>query len=185
MQLPLLGKEDERLLIEATLEFANMKEIETAREVEEIFRRLPIQRKIWKSIPDSDVQAFKNDQEELKEWLDMIIEEGVVNKRVGELISKRIGTVRAETKTVYDQKTGSIDLNTELYFEGVQACYGYAIALLLDRKLMLRDKIKKCLHMKCKKYFFNANAGKGRPKEYCCTKHASADRQKRYRSKMG
>jgi hypothetical protein len=163
-------------LVLATLDFANA-EIESARQVEGFFRGLPLPRRWWPTMgraPDA-VEAFKRDQGELKRWLESIARTGSVTKADERLIAKRLRET-VKVQSVLDLDAGELVERRTYLFEGVQASYSFATALLLK----FAERLGRCRFPKCEQFFFETRT-RGAPSLYCSTRHANADRQRRFR----
>ena len=172
---------EQQMVIQATLDFGNLREIESTQQVEDLFRRLPLPKRWWRTLPKDEVQAFANDQREVCGWLKQIAETGSV--KTEKLIAKRVRTIEL-VNVGLGFADSRLELNYELSFSGVQACYTYAIALLLDYQAdNVGDRLSQCEYHKCNKFFLDTREGSGRRKtKYCRQRHANADRQRRWRN---
>lgn len=163
--------------INAVIEFANM-QIKTTRQVEEHFKALTLAKhsNTFKVIPKAEVKAFRHDQEELRRWLKSIASHGDVSPSDEECIQTRLKTIGVHGHFSLDQGH-RVQPELQFDFNGVQACYSFATALLLDQRY--RDKFGICDRKKCRKFYLGKRSGQ----KYCCEKCSNAERQKRYRTK--
>ncbi len=175
-QLPL--REQERAAIDAAVRFANM-EIETTEQVEGLFRELDLPRQRWRTLRPGEVEAFRNDQKELRGWLESIARSGGVVRKTEKTINERIGAIGVEGARL-EFVEGKLRMAYALDVSGVQASYAFAIALLLDETRNLGDRLGHC--PRCGQFFFDADAGPGRRRRFCSVACGNAYRQARFRS---
>jgi hypothetical protein len=163
-------------LVFAVLDFANT-ELEFPRQVEAIFRRLPLNRRAWRTMEGQPgaLDAFRRDQKEVVGWLDSIARRGGVGKADEQLIAKRLRET-VKVKCVIDLQGGQIVERRAYFIEGVQASYSLGVALLLG----VADRLGRCEFSRCNNFFFHTGRRPDRAR-YCSTKHAAADRQRRFR----
>ncbi|GEM_PF-2813607 len=164
---------DESDLVLATLEFASMPKIEYVDEIHNLFNKLKIAGPRFKTIPQTSVGAFSNDQRELKSWLLNLIS----GRRLD--IKVVLREVQKRLETVDNMRFFFNGNRLRLFFatSGVQACYSYAIALILDRNLS--DRLYRCAYKDCQsKEGGQSKFGivlKGRKQKYCDKEHYRAD----------
>ena len=166
MARPFAVNREELSLIESTLEFANLKSIKSTDQVENIFKRNEaLVGSVFKVIPATDRSAFENDQRELRAWLKGITEPPTANREViGRKIAERLKTV--DTEITFDDGK----LHQRFALSGVQACYSYAIAVVLDKRLGLTNKLAQCGWSECGRFRLDASP-RGRPRKYCNSDH--------------
>jgi hypothetical protein len=176
---------EEEAFLQATLEFANLKKIRSTRQVEDLFRRAPLVAPVFKVIPRRYLAAYYRDQAELRLWLDQIAEQGdFARSKIGPDVSRRLGTV--DVRLAYDPTRERVIAQWAL--TGVQACYAYATALLLDRSRGLTRRLGKCGWRQCQRYNLTL---RGKPRKHCNEDHRrradaqkAKERMRRYRQKM-
>lgn len=164
-----------QLAIQAALDFANMPQIESVDQVHALFAALPLPKARFKTIKPHEVQAFRDDQAELKRWLEQIAKRGGVTPKVREEIARRVQAIELTDVRMALTDTGEVQLSYLPHFSGVQACYGFATALLLDPNR--RDRLRRCALYDCEKFFL----GKDPRQRFCCPRHANTDRQRAFR----
>lgn len=154
--------DEEKALLRATLDFANLAEIKTVDQVHRLFKRFIVQK-----IQKSEVDAFKNDQTELRNWLDLLMkQEGRRNTQLLKKVDKLL------SNTAYAElgiENGVIGIK-KFKFPGVQSCYSYAVALLIDRNKALTPFLRRCVAPECGIYFL-AERKRGRTPNFCCEEH--------------
>ncbi|MBT3034562.1 MAG: hypothetical protein KME62_06040 [Candidatus Thiodiazotropha sp. (ex Ctena orbiculata)] len=159
-----LGTEEQVLLM-ATLKFANLAEIKSVDQVHKLFKSFIVQK-----IQKSEVDAFKNDQTELRNWLDLLMkQEGRRNTQLLKKVDKLL------SNTAYAElgiENGVIGIK-KFKFPGVQSCYAYAVALLIDRNKALTPFLRRCAAPECGIYFLAKKKRGGKP-NYCCEEHKDA-----------
>jgi hypothetical protein len=163
-------------LVFAAIDFANS-ELESPRQVETIFRRLPVERRHWLTIEGQPgaLGAFRRDQEELRRWLASIAKRGGVSAPDERMIAKRLRET-VKVQCALDLEAGHLVERRAYLIEGVQASYSLAVALLLGAA----DRLGACEFPKCGNFFFHTGARPDRAR-YCSSRHAAADRQRRFR----
>ena len=157
---------EELSLIASALEFANLKSIDSTNQVENIFKRnVPLIGSFFKVIPAKDRSAYEGDQRELRGWLKGIAEPPTTNReKVGREVAKRLKTV--DTKITFHGGRSRMSFA----LSGVQACYSYAVALILDEQRGLTSKLAQCGWSTCGQFRLDASP-KGRPRRYCDSEH--------------
>ena len=169
------GPEEEELL-RAAVEFANLAKIRSTRQVENLFMRTRLAARPFKVLPRKEFTAYYGDQAKLRFWLDQIAELGEAARPViGRDVSKWLGTV--EIRVAYDPTQGR--LGALMALNGVQACYSYATALLLDRGRGLTQRLGKCGW--CGRYNLTV---RGKPKMHCSEAHRRKADAKRAGERM-
>jgi len=165
---------EEQSLIESMLDFANMESINSTSEVEDLFRRnVSLVGDVFQVIPPTETGAFVRDQLELRRWLELITKSRAGRKTVGAEVAALLGTVA--TRATFQED----ELRVAFGLRGVQACYAYAVAVILDRRRKLANKLGRCGWSKCGKFQLNFSAI-GRPRKHCNAQHkwrAEAERR--------
>ena len=174
MTMPLTAIE--QVIIDAALEFANLRQIEKDR-VLGIF--MPVAEAtgspIFQEIPDIDIGAFVDDRAQLLQWLDTIGRRRHT-KADWENIWADLRMVLKDT--VHGDATwaltpeGTLTSTARPMLDGVQACTAFAAALLLDRNRRLHRGLQQCELPKCRKWFF-AWRPRAAPRKLCCPAHDS------------
>jgi len=167
----------EQAIIDAALEFANLRQIESVEQVEGIFAPVAkiTQSQIFQTIRDRDVGAFVDDRAQLLEWFDTI-----GYRRPPKADRENIwANLRMVLKdTVLGDATwaltpqGTLASTARPMLVGVQACTAFAAALLLDRNRRLHRGLQQCELPECRKWFF-AWRPAGAPRKLCCPAHDS------------
>ena len=157
----------DRTAIHAAIEFANTK-IESAEQVMGIFR--PLARNRWRTVTDGALRDLReHDQRELRQWLNEITSQGNVAPKARAAIAGRIKTIDVTDAEVAFEN-GLLLPKLELDLTGVQACYSYAVALLVSRNNdRLARRLGRCA--KCSKFFFDDRLGAGGPRRFCSPQH--------------
>lgn len=179
MDIPL--SEVEQKIINAVLEFANLRQVES---VDQVLRVLmpaveATKSPIIQTIPETDLGAFRDDLARLIEWLDTI-----GRRRPTKADRENIwGNLRIVLKdTVRGDATwtltpeGTLVSTARPMLDGVQACTAFAAALLLDCNRRLHRWLQQCELPECGKWFFDWRP-RGAPRKFCCTVHAAKSRQ--------
>ena len=177
----------DRELIQVTMDFANLDEIGSTDQIGLMFQ--PVVRaftgdklRVIRLLRSDEIHVFERNQVELKSWLDRIIDfkrRTAKQKRGLETeVANRLGNV--ETRGVVSFHEGRLQRQLQYRLSGVQACYGYATALLLDERNGLLNRIGKC--RECGMYFVDFPKGRARPRVlYCSTLHNNRHRSRRNR----
>ena len=182
--MPLALRNEERRVIEAALWFANLRHIKSTRQVEEMFAGLPQVPGKFKVIEAEKVAAYRSNQRELRDWLKVIaVSAGAKRTRVKEYVREQLGTVNTFL-TFEDDR-----MKSQYVLTGVQACYTFAVALLLDKTNKLTMRLKQCGAPDCGRFNLDFNPT-GRPRRFCNEAHrraadalTAADRIRRYRER--
>lgn len=156
---------EEKALIESALEFANLSAIASTKEVEDLFmKNVPLVGGVFGVIEPENRAAYERDQRELQGWLAKIAKSSSARKSVMLEVAKRLET--AYTRVTFED--GEIRL--QFAVPGVQACYSYAVAVILDKRRRLTSKLGQCGWSGCKKFRLDFSPA-GRPRKYCNAKH--------------
>jgi hypothetical protein len=183
--MPLALRNDEKRVIEAALEFANLRKIKSTRQVEAMFAALPQVPGKFKVIPAKHVTAYmENDQPQLRGWLTALcISAGTKREQVETEVREQLGTV----DSFLTFENGRIIQRYAL--TGVRACYTFAVALLLDESNKLTKRLRQCGAPGCGRFNLDFNPT-GRPRRFCNEDHrravdalTAADRVRRYRER--
>ncbi len=157
----------ENSLIQAVLKFANLRHIKHTKQVEDLFGNHPWVGPYFKVIPLEDVEAYRNDQQRLREWL-----EGIAHNRkkvVSEVAS--LLKTKVDTAIIFNEDKQQIEFVYAL--SGVEACCSFVAALLLDKKRGLTKRLGLCdlkiEGKECGRFRFTA---KGKPYKYCSASHS-------------
>lgn len=160
----------EKRLIETTLQFANIDEIHSTGEVEDLFRNLGFvgrpSKKGWvfNVLPKREVNVFRQSRRTLRDLLDKISSRDPA--RLQEAIRETSRVLDAAVKGVTLGRGGELRVVGAL--EGVQACWAYALALLLNPDKGLTHHLGKCGAPGCGRFNINFN---GRPRRHCNEEH--------------
>ena len=182
MALALLKEEQE--VIEAVRWFANLKRITSTAQVENRFARLSPVPGIFQVIEPHQVQAYRDDQEELRGWLSDIARSHGARIKLEPKLSMRLNnTVTVAIAFSHGRLIYQFGLT------GVQACCAFGVALLLDEKKGMTSRFKQCRYSKCRKFNLDFTP-KGRPRTFCndeCKKRfdneTAKERVRRFRRK--
>ena len=150
---------DERSLIQRVLDLANLREIRSAREVEDLFRGESLFRevRIWRTLAPSDTKDLKGMRENVRNWL-AIAMTGTTKQRIA-LLNKLVNELQrdcAETLLLagrlrfntWGNPILSVDKKGKLQFgavplaTGLQARVWYGLILLFARDLAAN--VRKC-----------------------------------------
>lgn len=156
---------EERRLLAVTFEFANLPRIDSVDQVHELFGEF-----IQQKIRPGDEQAFRNDQQKLRGWLDRLLEKGgrIDPKLVRAVQAQLARTARAQVGLVRG-RIGVLKYETQ----GVEACFAFAVGLLIDSGLGLTPFLRRCAAPGCGRYFL-AKKSRGRPGSWCTKAHQKA-----------
>lgn len=178
----------QKAVLNTTLEFANMSDIRTPDQIENLFYGLPLPKKEWKILKERGEDGARiyreNDQRKLRCWLDDISSRGSLHKADVELLSSVIErTVITHARLRFPPSTHDLSVEYQIEFGGVEACYSYAVGLILSSSLGLTDRLRRCRKRDCGKYFIDWG-GRGRPQLYCTPAHGAADKMRRSRDEQ-
>src|SRR5437868_6962282 len=87
--------EQEREVVEATLWFANLDNVETTSEVEDHFKRLKLVPGVFQILEADNTAAYLGDQGELCDWLSDIARSDTRRAEIGKRVADRLATVSA------------------------------------------------------------------------------------------
>jgi hypothetical protein len=158
---------NEKILIQRLINLVNLNKIKDARQVE----------KLAENIVDLTVRvmSFGGD---LNQALSL---QGALRKALDDLLSRRqeafdevvryVNGQLSHVQTGY-RVTDQGDLIVLSGLLGCDAVFGYALALLLDRRRGLRTRLEKCALPGCCKFVMNFS--QGRPQKYCSEGHRRA-----------
>jgi len=174
--------DEERAVVEATLRFANLSRIRSTKQVQEIFRRVPLAGQPFRVLPETEWRAFLGDQRELRGWLAEIAERGeAARATVGARVAERLGTI--ETRITYVAEA----VRYAFALSGVQAAYSYGAALILDGRRGLTGRLGRCGW--CERFWLELE---GKPRRHCNEEHRrawdqkmAAERMRRWRARRG
>jgi hypothetical protein len=176
MRAPLAVTPEEKVLIESALKFANVKKIKSTHQVETIFQRnVPLVGPKFQVLRPQEHQQYGIDQRELQGWLQASTKATHARKQVAAELAKRLETVHMQA-TFHE---GHLAVSFAL--RGVQACYSYAVALILDERRNLAGKLAQCGWSRCRRFRLDFSP-KGRPRRFCNPKHkwrAEAEERRR------
>ena len=173
MNMPLTAIEQE--IIDAALEFANLRQIESVDQVLGIF--IPVaegtQSPIFQTIRDTDVGAFVDDRDRLVEWLATIDWRrptsaerehiwGVLREVLKDTVHGAVGS----------HARGGIGQHGTPQSRRRRGVHAFAAALLLDRNRGLHRWLQQCELPECRKWFF-AWRPRGAPRKLWCPAHDS------------
>jgi hypothetical protein len=162
-------------VLEATVRFANLRRIRSTREVEDLFRDLPIIKQYFKELQAGEEAAYRKNQSKLKEWL-RAIAEGKGNT-IAEDVSALLGIIPA----VVSFDRGARELAFRWRVEGVRDSYALGVAALLARSLKLTKRLGYCDAPGCGRFRLDLTS-RGRPWRYCNSAHRmEADKMKQKR----
>jgi len=161
---PLALRKEEKKIIEEVIWFANLKRIQSTSQIEQRFMKLPLIAKVndlpaFGTLKPSEVEAYRNDQFRVREFLESISNSNKGRKQVDSKIAELID------RTVISQinfKDGK--LTTKYILSGVEAVYSFALALILDRGIA--GRLKQCGNPNCLRFNLDFEP-KGRPRRFC------------------
>ncbi|MGH2454151.1 MAG: hypothetical protein ACRDF5_10380 [bacterium] len=166
----------EQALLEASRSFANLRTIRSTRQVEDLFRRVPLVGPVFKVLPPRQFRQYYRDQAELRFWLEQIAKLGKAARDIiGRQVAERLGTV--PIRMTYDPAEHRI--RAVFVLNGVQAAYSYAVALLLAADRGLTTRLGQCGW--CTRFNLTVH---GKPKAYCSVEHRRRDDARRARERM-
>jgi len=150
---------DERSLIQRVLDLANLQDIQSAREVENLFRDEPLfqQVRVWRMLDPTDTKDLKGMRENVRSWLNTAMT-GTIKQRI-KLLKKLVIELQrdcAETLLLAGQvpfktwgnpvlavgERGNLQFGAVPLATGVQARAWYGLILLFARDLALN--VKQC-----------------------------------------
>ncbi len=152
---------EERDVIEAVLWFANLRRITSTHQIEVRLSGLSYVKGYFMVIEPHEVDAYRHDQAELREWLEDIISSEAGRNRVKKKVSERMNNV-SEAKLLFEN--GSFGYRFVLH--GVQAVCALGLALILDKKRGLSNRLKRCGNPDCLRFNLDFEP-KGRPRRFC------------------
>ncbi len=159
MALALLEEEQE--VVDAVLWFANLKRITSTTQIEKRFSQLNLVPGVFQIIKTHEVEAYRNDQEELRDWLAGIAHSHGVRVKLEPTLAKRLGDTVNTTVTF---EGGCLTYKFGL--TGVQACCAFGVALLLDKQRGVTTRLKQCRYSQCRRFNLDL-VPKGRPRTFC------------------
>ena len=155
---------EEQRLVAATLLFASLKRIRSVDDVHRLFEPFIKQR-----LPPGEEEAFVKDRDKLRGWLDTLLAGG----RADVAIVTAVRQVLARTGFArLDFVHGALGI-AHLELPGVEACYSFAMALLMDRNRKLTPLLRRCAAPGCDRYLLTKR-GRGRPGNWCSERHRDA-----------
>ncbi|MDR7450137.1 MAG: hypothetical protein QN197_13235 [Armatimonadota bacterium] len=175
----------ERQLLEATVAFANMN-VRSAAQVEKLFMAVPLTARPFKVIPRKDWRAYLEDQATLRLWLAKLADLGeAARPLVGPEVARRLNRT-VTVRLTYDADRH--EMKAVSFLDGVEACWSYAVGLLLDRTRGLTTRVGRCGWDRCGRFQLSLG-GRGRPRMYCSDAHRRqaefARRKEKRRRKRG
>jgi hypothetical protein len=169
------ANKEEQAVIKAVLAFANLRRISGARQVEEIFSRLPQVPGYFKSIAGDplaqQVETFARDQQKVRDWLRRITKPGERRNVVKE-ISQALAA-KVWTHYTLDTTSGGPVLAPRYALDGVEAACAFGIALILDAERGIINRLQQCPAPGCGKFRLDF-VTKGRPGRFCNHEHKVA-----------
>lgn len=151
-------------VLQATIRFANLRRIRSTRQVEELFKGLPIIGHRFKVLRPGEEATFRTDQQELRTWL-LAIAKGKANAIARE-VDERLGIITAAVG--FDGRARK--LTTRWAVEGVRDSYALGVALLLSWSFGLTKRLGYCDAPKCGRFRLDLTP-RGRPWRYCNAAH--------------
>jgi hypothetical protein len=165
-------KADERLLIKAVLDFANMDKIQSTDQVHQLFKRLPrtlvVDEKQFKELRPEETHIFEEGRDVLRDQLKRIAKSSAGRPKVGAEIS---GDVWRTIEVRYE--FARMQLEQFVRLNGVQACVSMALAMILDRRRGITNRLQQCGAPGCGKFRLDFET-KGRPAKHCGPEHKKA-----------
>jgi hypothetical protein len=156
---------EEKVLIESMLEFANLRAIISTTQVEEIFKKnVHLIGNIFGAIEPANRIAYEDDQRELQGWLAKIAKSVRGQRAVMPEVAHRLRT--GHTHVTFHENA----IHAPVALVGVQACYSYAVALILDKRHKSTSRLSQCGWSGCGIFHFDFSPA-GRPREYCDSRH--------------
>lgn len=158
---------EEKVLIESMLAFANLRAITSTTQVEELFKKnVHLIGHTFGAIPPENRSAYEDDQRELQGWLAKIAKSVRGQRTVMPAVAHRLRT--GHTHATFHENA----IPAQVALVGVQACYSYAVALILNNRPKLTRKLSQCGWSGCGRFLFDFSPA-GRPRKYCDSRHES------------
>jgi hypothetical protein len=137
-----------------------------------------------KTICSYEVEAYRDDQGELRDYLSEIISSHKGRKRVAEEVTKRMKQVGVAHFVFKNEK-----LDYQFSLNGIQAVCALGLALILDKNRKLTTRLQQCGNAKCRRFNLDFKP-KGRPRRFCNDEckclhdnQTAKERVKRHRAK--
>jgi hypothetical protein len=167
--MPTFETRDERLLIGAVLEFANLADIHSTAQVHQLFTRLPstlvVDAQKFKELPPEETHVFIEGRDVLRGQLERIVKNSSGRPKVGSEIDADLQrTVRTQFKFTRGR------LKQFYLLDGVEACVSMAVALILDEGRNLTSRLQQCGAPYCKKFLLDFETS-WRPRKHCNDEH--------------
>jgi len=155
---------EERQVVEAVLWFANLKRIRSTGEIEGRFMRLSLVPGVFQVIGAGEVEAYGNDQRELREWLSLLAGSLRGRNSIEEAVSRRLQETILSRLLIRNGK-----LQYRFALTGVQAACALGVALILDEYRGLGSRLKQCGNADCLRFNLDFEP-RGRPRRFCSEK---------------
>jgi hypothetical protein len=158
---------EEQALLDAVVRFANLK-IKSTQQVEQLFMASPLAARAFKVLPARNVEAYREDQATVRMWLGRLATSGAAaRKTIGPEVAERLART-VLVRLTYDTTTHTVGVSG--FLDGVEACFSYATALLLDRHRGLAGRIGRCGWSRCGRFRLHRGEA-GRPRQHCTITH--------------
>jgi hypothetical protein len=156
---------NEKILIQRLISVVNLN-VEGARQVQKLAENIPgLTRRV---MPFGGLNEALSLQAALRKTLDDLLSR---RREKFDKFVKYVNGQLSHVKTGY-QITDKGDLTVLSGLLGCDAVFGYALALLGDRRRGLRTRLEKCALPGCDKFVMNFS--RGRPQKYCSEGHRRA-----------
>lgn len=176
--MAVLTIKEEQDVIKAVLAFANLQRISSARQVENIFARLPQVPGYFKTIvaPEKttaaeDVATYAHWQQEVRDRLRRIIKPSERRNVTAEISAALAEKVRMHYALNMTSR-GPV-LMPGYVIDDVEAACAFGIALILDAAHNITSRLQQCPAPDCGKFRLDLIA-KGRPGRFCKREHKVA-----------
>jgi hypothetical protein len=163
---------EQAALLEAVLRFANVQRIRSTRQVEDLFRRVPLVRVLQRLQPGEEA-AYARDQARLKAWLEAIA------NRHGAVVARDVSAQLSTIPMALQFDPQRLRLRAVYALTGVEAICAFGAILLLLPSTGLATRLGHCAAPGCGKFNLDLAVRPGRPWRFCSTPHrlAAADAQ--------
>ena len=159
---------EQRTLLAATVQFANLPTIDSTDQVHDLFTSVPLVGPKFRVLAQHEAANFKADQDKLRGWLLKISE-----RRGAEIVTEVATGLKAlDTITWFDPDRR--ELLARYRVQGVEAAYTLAVALLLSPSMHLAGRLGYCSAPGCERFTIDLELRRGRPWRFCGVEHRDA-----------
>ncbi len=155
----------EHQLLATVFEFANLPSIDSVGQIHELFGEF-----ITQGLKPGEEQAFRDDQKRLRGWLDrLLVKDGRTDHALNKAVQATLGRTATAQVGLIKGRIGVLEFKTP----GVEACFAFAVALLIDSGRGLTPFLRRCAAPNCGRYFL-APKSRGRSGSWCMKAHQKA-----------